>query len=226
MSWIKSSFLSIDSFVDKFKLQKYAIYETIVSTFNNKPDFPHAAPMGIIFKDDYISIKPYKTSRTYKYMDKNRCAVINFIDDLKLFYIFSQEDKDMSKLMDYFKVVSEFTTPIFKNSNLSIEVKVLEDVRKDDIRAEFKCEPLNYIYNMDYQKEFEPINRATGCVLESIIHSTRISLYRRLNTPELISKIDGLISLLKHYRRIIKKVYPNSVYSWIIDDIFNRLKLE
>ena len=112
------------------------------------------------------------------------------------------------------------------NLNLSIEVKVLEDVRKDDIRAEFKCEPLNYIYNMDYQKEFEPINRATGCVLESIIHSTRISLYRRLNTPELISKIDGLISLLKHYRRIIKKVYPNSVYSWIIDDIFNRLKLE
>ena len=226
MSWEKSSILSIDLFIEKFGLRKNTIYETIVSTFNNNSESPHAAPMGIIFQNDHIFIKPYKTSRTYQYMNDSKFAVINFIDNLELFYKFSREDKDMKLLSEYFKMISEFTAPVFINSEISIEVKVIEDLNKEGIRAEYKCEPLSYIHRIEYKKNFEPINRAIGCILESIIHSTRICLYRRLDKPELMEKVDDLIYLLKHYRSIIKKVYPQSKYSWIIDDIFKNLKIK
>ncbi|MHA1270974.1 MAG: DUF447 domain-containing protein [Candidatus Helarchaeota archaeon] len=226
MVWEKSSILSIDMFLEKFNLQRNAIYETLVSTYNETINFPHAAPMGIIFEGNYILIQPYKTSRTYKFIQKNNYAIINFIDDLEIFYIFSQNDKDMKKLKNYFKIISEFTTPVFKNSNLSIEVKVVRNLENDNIRAKFLCEPLNYIYRIKDQTKFEPINRAAGCLLESIIHFTRIEIYRKINTPQLISKIDNLISLLKQYRRIIKKVYPQTKYSEIIDDIFKRLNID
>lgn len=224
MSWEKSSVISIDSFINKFDLRRDAIYEVIVSTIKENNEV-HAAPMGIIFKQDYLLIKPYKTSRTYKFMENNKYASINFIDDLELFYDLSREDKNIDKYLDQFEIIPEFTAYIYKDSNLSIEVKVIKDLDKNGVRAEFKCEPLNYIHKIEYKKKFTPINRATGCILESIIHSTRVSLYRKLNTPELIAKIDDLIFLLKNYRRIIKKVYPNSKYEWIIDDIFKSLEI-
>jgi hypothetical protein len=223
MSWEKSSVISIDSFIEKFDLRRDAIYEVIVSTINKEDNQVHAAPMGIIFKQDYILIKPYKTSRTFKFMEENKFACINFVDDLELFYNLSREDKNIKQYVDQFEIIPEFTAYIYKDSNLSIEVKVIEDLNKNGVRAEFKCEPLNYIHKIEYRKKLTPINRATGCILESIIHSTRVSLYRKLNKPELLAKIDELIFLLKNYRRIIKKVYPNSKYEWIIDDIFKNL---
>ncbi|MBD3229676.1 MAG: DUF447 family protein [Candidatus Lokiarchaeota archaeon] len=226
MSWEKSSILSIDLFTEKFDLRKNTIYETIVTTLSNDSSSPHAAPMGIIFEKDYILIKPYKTSRTYKFINLHKIAGINFIDDLELFYIFSREDKNMSEYKEFFKTISEFTIPIFKKSNLSIEVKVKEDLNKEDVRAAFKCEPLRYIHKIEYRKKFDPINRATGCILESIIHSTRVSLFRKLDREDLKSKIENLIFLLEHYREVIEKVNPESKYSWIIDDIFKRLKLD
>ena len=226
MSWEKSSVLSLNLFTEKFRLKKHVIYETIISTFKENINTPHAAPMGIIFENDYVLIKPYKTSRTYKYMKKNRYATINFINDLEIFYKLSLEDKNMEEFKDFFEIISEFNTPILKNADLSIEIKVIEDLTEKDIRANFKCEPLHYIYNIKYREQFEPINRAKGCVLEAIIHSTRVSLYRKLDKPELKAKINDLIFLLKYYRRIIKKVYPNSKYIWIIEDIFKRLNIE
>lgn len=226
MSWEKSSILSIDLFMEKFDLRKNTIYETIVTTYNENTKNAHAAPMGIVFKKDYILIKPYKTSRTYKYMNEQKICGINFIDDLELYYIFSREDKKMDEYKQYFKTISEFTVPVFKESNLSIEVKIKEDLDVEGVRAEFKCEPLRYIHKIEHRKKFTPVNRATGCILESIIHSTRVSLFRKLDRPELTAKIDNLIFLLKHYRDVIKKVYPKSKYSWIIDDIFKRLNLE
>jgi len=227
MTWEKSSVLSLDFLIEKFKLRKNTIYETIISTYDKENNLPHAAPMGIIITDeDYILIRPYKTSRTYKFMEQYKYAAINFIDDLELFYKFSQEDKDMNKLKDYFEVISEFNSPIFKTSMLSIEIKIIEDLDIEGIRAQFKCKPLHYIYKSEFKKLFEPINRASGCVLESIIHATRISIYRRINTPELLKKVEKLIFLLNHYREIIKKVYPNSKYEKIIDDIFIKLNLD
>jgi hypothetical protein len=69
----------------KLGLKKGMIFETIVTTSNNK--IPNAAPMGITTEDmKHLIIQPYKSSQTYENLLLTNLAVVNFIDDPWLFY--------------------------------------------------------------------------------------------------------------------------------------------
>ncbi len=60
------------------------IRETIVTTRN--PDgAAHIAPMGIHLEDNYLIFLPFRPSTTLENLVRERCAVVNYTDDVRIF---------------------------------------------------------------------------------------------------------------------------------------------
>ena len=60
------------------------IFETIV-TSTNMDGSPHIAPFGIQEQDGLILISPFRPSASLDNLLRNRCAVVNQTDDVRLF---------------------------------------------------------------------------------------------------------------------------------------------
>ncbi|MDH3280114.1 MAG: DUF447 family protein [Gammaproteobacteria bacterium] len=60
------------------------IRESIVTTRNLKGD-AHIAPMGIHFEDGYLIFLPFRPSITLENLLRERCAVVNYTDDVRIF---------------------------------------------------------------------------------------------------------------------------------------------
>ena len=56
------------------------IFETIVSTINNKGQV-NFAPFGIRKRKEFIFISPYIPSKTLENLKQTKCASINYLDD-------------------------------------------------------------------------------------------------------------------------------------------------
>lgn len=60
------------------------IFETIVSTINNKGQV-NFAPFGIRKRKEFIFISPYIPSKTLENLKQTKCASINYLDDSSYF---------------------------------------------------------------------------------------------------------------------------------------------
>ncbi len=60
------------------------IKETIITTLNADGSI-HIAPMGVRYEDDFYVIAPFKPSTTLKNLERSGQAVINMIDDVRIF---------------------------------------------------------------------------------------------------------------------------------------------
>jgi len=54
----------------------------------------------------------------------------------------------------------------------------------------------------------KPITRAEFAVLESLIHSTRVKVYKDL---KIFDELENLLSLIEYYEKLIRRVAPNSI---------------
>ncbi len=172
--------------------------------------------MGFSFDDKYkLIIRPFKDTRTYEYVSKTRRSVINVVNDVKLFYDVSFGNiKD-----DFFNVSRIFKIPKLKNANFYIECEI-EEIEEDDVRAKFTMKTLNVVAKKSYIK---PITRAEFAVLESLIHSTRVKVYKDL---KIFDELENLLSLIEYYEKLIRRVAPNSMYEIMINRINQRVQEE
>ena len=60
------------------------IIETIISTINSKGKV-NFAPFGIKKNKNFVYISPYIPSRTLENLNLNKCAVVNYTDDIRYF---------------------------------------------------------------------------------------------------------------------------------------------
>ena len=186
----------------KLNLIPNNIYETIVTTYNAEDELPNAAPMGIKMLDDQnVEISPYLSAQTYKNIEKHRCAVINFIFDLNIFFesTFSTQKPKLS--LTFYKKAKKIDAPQLKEAAAHIEISVSE-IQKDKDRAKIKGKIIAWeVSNVP----FVPINRGFGLVLESMIHATRIKIFQ--NDPQ---KVKVLKDLITKYKKIVEKVAPDN----------------
>ena len=176
---------------DEFGLMKGWVYEVIVTAAGN------AAPMGILTRDsESIEMEIYKGSKTYENVLNGGKFVINFVEDVKIFYdsIFEKEN-------------IELDGNHLKNADAFIEMEVGE-IKEMDEKVGVKAVPLAFVII----KVPRPVNRAESLVLESLIASTKIPHVSAEERKFLEKKIQDNL-------RVVKKVAPGSRFERILEKL-------
>lgn len=195
------------------------IYEVLISTRNQKdirdPRYPYnVAPMGIEFKNDKtFYLRPFKTTQTYRNLLKESQFGLNISFDMQVFYntIFSKE----KFTKDHFLIDEKTGIPFLKATTASMICKTISEKPISSERAQFECELISLVLWNDY---FEPPCRARNLVFESLIHFTRLEVFKDLK------KRDFLMKQIFEYQDIIKRTSKNTNYDKIMLDIIKKVK--
>jgi hypothetical protein len=176
----------MESVLAKIGFKRNWIYETIATTCSGSR--VNSAPVGVWTTDLHaVKFKLYKKTRTFRNISQNGFLAVSFPDAVEVFH-----DALYAKNLKYAKT---------KNGNQSIaglsylELKIAS--KKDlGYAVEFKA----FIVCHNLKKNIRLFNRAEFLALEYLIKKTK---------PK--SNTRGLAE----YRRVIKKVAPNSPYTKI-----------
>ncbi|MEM2902456.1 MAG: DUF447 family protein [Candidatus Bathyarchaeia archaeon] len=199
-------------------LMEGRIYEAIVSTY--MPDnTPTASPMGITVSGDQLRIRPFKTSTLLLGLQHSRCGVVNFTLDPYLFYITAFKEKNPNGRVPrgLFEPARSVKAPRIKSSSLYLEFKVVELIAENE-RVQVCCQ---VTHGEAAANTPNPYCRGLFASIECIIHATRIREYIQ---EKRFDEVKKLLLLIKHYRGLIDRVSPSSVYSQIVDDVMRDVK--
>ncbi len=163
------------------------IVESLVTTLDpeGRPNF---APMGVLWGDDEIVLKPYRETATFRNLCATGEAVVNLVDDVRFF------------------VEGALSSPVFPSTPAMVvrgvvleaacswrELRVRESQTVEP-RARYTCD----VVHRGYQREIVGYNRARAAVIEATILATRTRMlpieeiladYRRLQV--LVDKTAG-----------------------------------
>ncbi len=160
------------------------IIETVVSTIdrNNQVNF---APMGVVFVENSVLMRPFCSSRTFQNLRATRQAVVNITDNVLILTWTALGKKD----------VPHFPTKYVKGYILAdvcryYEIEV-EHLWAATPRAEVSCR----ILAEGRLRDFIGFNRAKHAVIEAAIMASRLHLLSR----------DQVREKLLEYRLIVEK---------------------
>jgi hypothetical protein len=160
------------------------IIETIFSTLD-EDGMPNFAPMGVIWDEEFITVRPFRDTRTYRNLILNGYGVANISDDV-LAYV---------KCGLYKEVLPSFPAraipgAVFESTCYWREMKIVSKSESDN-RAELRCRVLH----KGWQKDFLGFCRAGNATIEASILATRLALYDRKTVDE----------KLMYYMKIVEK---------------------
>jgi uncharacterized protein len=160
------------------------IVETIFSTIDEK-ETPNFAPMGIVWGEENVLVRPYRSTQTCHNLRTNGYGVANLSDSVLAFV--------QSGL--YGAVLPSFPATampgvVFREACSWLELAVISQGGSDE-RAEFQCR----ILHKGRQRDFLGFCRAGNAVIEAAILATRISLYDQKRA----------LDDLNHYMKIVEK---------------------
>jgi hypothetical protein len=160
------------------------IVETIFSTLDEtgKPNF---APMGLVWGDEYVTIRPFRNTHTYRNLLAAGYGVANLTNDVMAYVQCGLYDT----ILPYFpaKVVPGV---VFQGTCSWLEMAVAAQGGSED-RAALHCKLLH----KGRQKDFLGFCRGSNAVIEATILATRLALYDRKVVEE----------RLLHYGEIVEK---------------------
>lgn len=141
------------------------IQEIIVTT-ENADGSVHIAPMGVREESGLIVIAPFKPSATLENIQRTKTAVINCIDDVRIFAGCITGHKDWS--MQPTEKIKGFRL----EAALSHSELQLQSFEDDDVRPQFYCQSVHE----ENHKPFKGFNRAQAAVLEAAILVSRLNM--------------------------------------------------
>lgn len=184
--------------LESLAMKKNWLYEIVVSCYDGL--VPHAAPFGCKTTDfQKVALEMYKGSNTLKRILDVREFAINTVDDPVTFYnaLYCREHI-------HFEEARKINAPVLSDSPASIEVRLITALEREQsylLEAE--------VIHIHVRRKRDLINRASGLTLESVILSTRRSMFPK----------EELAGKLKENYRVIKKVAPDSIYVKVMDDL-------
>lgn len=205
--------------ISELNLINGCIYEVIISTYGLR-EKPNAAPMGLKFLDpDKFQLKMYKGSKTLQNLRENKCGVVNITYDPEIFYYTALKEEEPEKVLSKitFQKSHKVKAPLIKEANFNLEFLV-EAINETKTETIFECIIIHIEKN---NVKTIPYTRSLFATIESIIHATRIKAFVSEGEYE---KADELLDLVNHYKNLIKRVSPNSIYSKIMQDLTNQCK--
>ena len=154
------------------------IQEVIVTTIN-EDDTVHIAPMGIREENQQFIISPFKPSATLENITRTKTAVVNRIDDVRVFAGCLTNHKDW-ELLPTNKIKGYRLEAAL--SHIELELVSFDD---DELRPRFYC---NSVYEATHYP-FKGFNRAQAAVLELAILVSRLD---RIPTEKIEQEIEYL----------------------------------
>ena len=152
------------------------IVETIFSTLDETGN-PNFAPMGLLWGEDFVTVRPFRNTRTCGNLLTSGNGVANVSDDV-LAYV---------QCGLYKEVLPGFSAEVapgivFKETCSWLELKVVEKGGTEE-RAEFGC---RVIYK-GRLRDFLGFCRAGNAVIEAAILATRWDMFDRKSLHEKLS---------------------------------------
>ena len=160
------------------------IVETIFSTLNEN-DEPNFAPMGILWGEEFFTVRPFRNTRTCRNLLANGYGVANLTDDVLAFV-----QSGLYKMELPFFPAKKVPGAVFQRTCSWSEAEVVAHEVSTD-RAEIRCRVLH----REQQKDFLGFCRARNAIIEATILATRLALY----SPETVS------GKLAAYKEIVEK---------------------
>ncbi len=141
------------------------IQEIIVTT-QNEDGSTHVAPMGIREENGLIVIAPFKPSTTLENIQRNKSAVVNRIDDVRIFAGCLTGHKDWP-LVPAEKINGQRLKAAL--SHLELDLELYED---NELRPRLYLKPVIEVTHAS----FKGFNRAQSAVLEAAILVSRLHI--------------------------------------------------
>lgn len=179
------------------------INETIITTLNEDGSI-HIAPMGVRREDDFFVIAPFKPSTTLKNLERSGEAVINMIDDVRIFAGCLTGHYDWPTIK----------TSVINGERLEaalshIEIEVVRQ-EGDEIRPVFYCSEKH----QETHAPFMGLNRAKAAVLEAAVLVSRLHMLAD-------EKIDNEIKYLQIAIDKTASEHELEAWGWLM----NRIKI-
>lgn len=146
------------------------VIESIITT--SAPDgTPHLAPMGVILEseDGNPVLAPFRPSATLDNLARTGCAVVNHVDDVRIFAgcLTGRRDWPFFPARQIAGIVLE--------AALAHQEIVVERIEADAIRPRFHCR----IVHEETHRPFRGFNRAQAAVIEAAILASRLHMLPR-----------------------------------------------
>jgi hypothetical protein len=158
------------------------IVETIFSTLDQsgKPNF---APMGLVWGEEFVRVRPYRDTQTYRNLLSTRHGVACISDDV-LAYV---------QCALYDAVLPHFAAKacpgvVLRNACSWRELEVVSQGGTHN-RAEVHCR----VIHEGRQRDFLGFRRASNAVIEATILATRLKLYDLKTKTERMAQFEEIV---------------------------------
>jgi hypothetical protein len=144
------------------------ILETIVTSLALDGTV-NCAPMGVEWGDDGIVLKPFVETATYRNLLATRCAVVNLIDDVRVFARAAISNPS------YTTVPAQTIQGVVLADCCSWREVAVTSIDSTPPRSRIETR----VVHRGVRREFIGFNRARHAVLEAAIYATRLHLLPR-----------------------------------------------
>jgi uncharacterized protein len=177
------------------------INEIIVTT-TNADGSTHIVPMGVREESGLIVIAPFKPSATLENIQRNKTAVINRIDDVRIFAGCLTGRKDWPLVVA--DKIEEYRLEAAL-SHVELQLNRFED---DELRPRFYCQVIHEAVH----KPFKGFSRAQAAVLEAAILVSRLHM---LTDEKIEQEIEYLTIAIDKTAGENEKI----AWGWLMDKI-------
>jgi len=126
----------------------------------------NVAPMGVVWGEQEIVVKPYRETTTFKNLLATGEVVVNLVDDVRLFVRGALGSPDLPSLP------AVVVRGVVLEAACSWRELRVREADTAEPRARFACQ----VVHRGFRREFLGYNRARGAVLEATILATRTRL--------------------------------------------------
>ncbi|WP_181391624.1 DUF447 domain-containing protein [Methanospirillum lacunae] len=148
----------------------------------------HAAPIGVICRDNRIMMAVFRTSHTASLIEESGLVVANIMHDPVFFVRAAFSDLSPEEFIE----MNVAGRPVYRiSSSLSWVVYRATIDQKTEQKLLISLEPIE---TKLAQSDLVPINRGRNSIIEAAVHGTRYILTR---DPVLKQMIDHHVSLVK-----------------------------
>lgn len=146
------------------------IIESIITT-RAADGTPHLAPMGVILEGEGANpiLAPFRPSTTLDNLTRTGCAVVNHVDDVRIFA------GCLTGRRDWPFFPARQIGGIVLGAALTHQEIVVERVEEDGERPRFHCR----IVHEETHRPFRGFNRAQAAVIEAAILASRLKMLPR-----------------------------------------------
>lgn len=153
------------------------IIETIFSTLDENGN-PNFAPMGIVWGDESVIVRPFRTSQTYRNLLSGGHGVANLSDNVLAFVRCALYDE----ILPSFPAVA-VPGVVFQDACSWLELAAVSSGGSEE-RAEFRCRVLH----RGRQKDFLGFCRAKNAIIEAAIVASRLAFHNRNRAVDILNQ--------------------------------------